>query len=183
MPFSSSCVCQSSRASRPSTASQVSASSSRSPQSGSRWMSSRRIIGFAIQVARCTPLVTAPIGTCVDRTLAPEVAPELARDDAVSLRHAVHMPGEADGEHRHLELSRLARGMDAEARARARQSAPKSLRKPIPMHESTWPTSKASWPAGTGVWVVKIELARTAWRRVVEGDAVEQLARARARAS
>ncbi len=134
-------------------------SSSRAPQSGPRCWSSSPMIGFAIQVARWTPLVTWPIGTVSHGRARPEVAPEVRETCAVPRRDAVDPRAQ----------SRIASTVmwNCPGRARVHAEADRAAPASMPISSQIGPVHSARaarprrrrGPPGTGVWVVK-----TLWR-------------------
>ena len=118
------------------------------------------MIGLAIQVARCTPLVTWPIGTASQGGPGQRSRQRLRRHLAV--RGATRRSRRADEPHRadrHVELVRQA-GMRAEREERVAVD-PHLLPDRPGARSRAAPRENASWPAGTGVWVVNTLWART----------------------
>ena len=106
-----------------------------------------------------------PVGDRADRhrvlgPAGPEVVPDVPGHLPVALGHAVDPRGEIQGQHRHLKP----RAPDAPGGGRARAPVPVStpfLPRSGRCTAARCSGSNASWPAGTGVWVVKTVLQRT----------------------
>ena len=139
------------------------------------------MIGLAIQVARCTPLVTWPIGTAShgrpgqsSRQMLRDTWP--CRRDTPFTRGASRMRSTVM-----WNWSRQA-GMRAEREERLAVDA-HLLPDRAGARSTSCSTANASWPAGTGVCVVKTLCAAHLRDRFVEGAPPADDTRAAARPS
>ena len=112
-----------------------------------------------------------PIGTCSSLPAGIERRPHRARDLAVQRRHGVGAAAQLQRQHRHAErLAVVVRVDPAERHELVRSRVPSASRSG-PRCSSTSSGGKRSWPAGTGVWVVKTTCARHAAERLPGVDA------------
>ena len=120
----------------------------------------------AIHVRACTPFVTEPIGTLVDRRARARAPCHISRDTSpcsAETPFACDDVRSANG----VRPKPVVAGVDAAERDELVPARSRSARRAAPTFRSTSAASKSSLPAGTGVCVVKTVDARSRCQRVV----------------